>query len=448
MIQTERLRLVLDNYRAVRHAEISIGDLTVLSGVNACGKSTIAHVVHSLVNLSRDYALLAEERALKHVRTLMRGLGRVYGRLVSNDGEGHRYFSVFTFRRKMDATDGFEEKRRFALSTITKVMDKCEEMMSSDSLLVEKMLRVFLVDVDATEDLDVSIPSIRQWLEDQIGESERMLDEFMARRTRIVWSQAAEKATRWVSYPGSVMLSEGDSCVCRFGGDGEPCLNEILGIEHAFYIESPWCNAPGVALDGSITIGDGFALNEVYRDFSPDQSLFSALEGEVWAAEEDEELDSSSSSGEAHSEWMYARSDGHAPFPLDECATGIKSLSLLNFLYTRGCLGRKTLLIVDEPEAHLHPQWIVEYAKILIKLNRNLGVRLLITTHSPDMLNALRRMANVEEVPDVIFYLAEEVSPAEKYDFNYRNLGRQVEDIFRKFNLAADRVEAYPEDGH
>ena len=90
----------------------------------------------------------------------------------------------------------------------------------------------------------------------------------------------------------------------------------------------------------------------------------------------------------------------------------------------------------------------MEYAKILVRLNRRLGVRLLITTHSPDMLNALRRIANVEEVPELRFYLAEEKSqrPEDRFDFNFRDLGRSVEPIFRKFNVAVSRIEAYPEE--
>lgn len=44
MVQTEKLRLEVDNYRAIRHANVTIGDIAVLSGVNASGKSTIAHL--------------------------------------------------------------------------------------------------------------------------------------------------------------------------------------------------------------------------------------------------------------------------------------------------------------------------------------------------------------------------------------------------------------------
>lgn len=76
------------------------------------------------------------------------------------------------------------------------------------------------------------------------------------------------------------------------------------------------------------------------------------------------------------SKLSYRRIDGKI-FDLKDCATGIKSFSILQLLLKNGFLQKDTLLIIDEPEAHLHPQWIVEYARMIVLLHKEIGVKFL-----------------------------------------------------------------------
>ena len=63
--------------------------------------------------------------------------------------------------------------------------------------------------------------------------------------------------------------------------------------------------------------------------------------------------------------------------------------SIVKMLLERGALDKNTMLILDEPEAHLHPQWQNAFAEILVLLVQNLGVNILLTTHSPNFMLAL-----------------------------------------------------------
>ena len=139
---------------------------------------------------------------------------------------------------------------------------------------------------------------------------------------------------------------------------------------------------------------------------------------------------------------MYHRSDGNQ-FDLDECATGIKSLAILDILHSKGWLDAETMLIIDEPEAHLHPQWIVEYARMLLLLSKRLKVRIVITSHSPDMINAIHTIGSALDMgEDIGFYLAEK-DHEDPFMFNYRKLGNKVGDIFQTYNVSFDRIDAY-----
>ena len=101
-------------------------------------------------------------------------------------------------------------------------------------------------------------------------------------------------------------------------------------------------------------------------------------------------------------------------------------------------------LILDEPENHLHPEWQVQYAKILVLLQKTYDLTLLVTSHSPDMVSALQRIAEVEHLDGINFYLAE-ASEENSSMFTYRNLGKNIEPIFNLFNVAIDNIEMYPE---
>lgn len=74
---------------------------------------------------------------------------------------------------------------------------------------------------------------------------------------------------------------------------------------------------------------------------------------------------------------------------ISNLATGSKMFSIVKMLLEKGELDSGTMLILDEPEAHLHPQWQNAFAEIIVLLVKELGVNILLTTHSPNFMLAL-----------------------------------------------------------
>lgn len=88
-------------------------------------------------------------------------------------------------------------------------------------------------------------------------------------------------------------------------------------------------------------------------------------------------------------------------------ASGIKSFGALQLLLDGYCISNNRPLIWDEPENHLHPQWQVEFAKVIVQIV-NSGIPVMISTHSPYFLQAVRyysAMYNIEKY--VNYYMAE-----------------------------------------
>ena len=80
---------------------------------------------------------------------------------------------------------------------------------------------------------------------------------------------------------------------------------------------------------------------------------------------------------------------------------------MIQLLLHTGIIDENSLLVIDEPETHLHPKWQVEYARLLVELVKN-DITVLVTSHSPYMIQALKYYSEEAEIQkNTNFYLSE-----------------------------------------
>jgi predicted ATP-dependent endonuclease of OLD family len=70
-------------------------------------------------------------------------------------------------------------------------------------------------------------------------------------------------------------------------------------------------------------------------------------------------------------------------------STGLKSFLIIKKLITDNLIINRDILILDEPEIHLHPEWQIVYAELLVLLQKYFDLTILLTTHSPFFLRAI-----------------------------------------------------------
>lgn len=108
------------------------------------------------------------------------------------------------------------------------------------------------------------------------------------------------------------------------------------------------------------------------------------------------------------SEIIYNKIGDSQPIKIENTATGVKSFGLILLLLKQGYINSKMVLILDEPEVHLHPKWQLKMAKLIIMLVKS-GVTIIVNSHSPYMIEALKRYSEIENIANKTnFYLAEE----------------------------------------
>ena len=79
-------------------------------------------------------------------------------------------------------------------------------------------------------------------------------------------------------------------------------------------------------------------------------------------------------------------------------------------------------------------------ARVLVYLAKSRKVRVFVTTHSPDMVHALRDFAENDGLAsNTRFYLAKE-DGEQKGQFRYEDLGMNIGPIFTAFNKAKDKI--------
>ena len=112
-------------------------------------------------------------------------------------------------------------------------------------------------------------------------------------------------------------------------------------------------------------------------------------------------------------------------------ASGEKMLGILQKMAKLGLLLPEHLLILDEPENHLHPEWQIRLAKILITLVDN-SIPILLTTHSATLIDALQEFAEAKGISDKArFYFADQKKRTIKDVKHIKNKGKDI--IFESF---------------
>jgi AAA15 family ATPase/GTPase len=77
------------------------------------------------------------------------------------------------------------------------------------------------------------------------------------------------------------------------------------------------------------------------------------------------------------------------PLYISKVSTGMKMFLIIKKLLESGCIKDQDVIIFDEPEIHLHPEWQVVFAEMLVLLQRDFNLTILLTTHSPYFFNAI-----------------------------------------------------------
>lgn len=120
-------------------------------------------------------------------------------------------------------------------------------------------------------------------------------------------------------------------------------------------------------------------------------------------------------------------------------SAGLKTFVILKTLLQNGSIEEGGTVILDEPEIHLHPEWQLLFAELIVLLHKHFSVNVLLTTHSPYFLEAIEVYAAKHEVNDSCKYylassqsqndLAEIKDVSDNLELIYKELARPLQTL-------------------
>lgn len=127
----------------------------------------------------------------------------------------------------------------------------------------------------------------------------------------------------------------------------------------------------------------------------------------------------------------------------NDSAININNISsgLKTFIYIKRLLQNETLsengtLILDEPEIHLHPEWQIVFAEIIVLLQKEFDMHILLTTHSPYFLQAIQVFSEKYGIESKTEYYVSEVSSN-----GFSQFVNTTKDVGRIYTLLAKPFE-------
>jgi len=85
-------------------------------------------------------------------------------------------------------------------------------------------------------------------------------------------------------------------------------------------------------------------------------------------------------------------------------SAGMKMFAILKMLISNGAVQQNGTLILDEPEIHLHPEWQLLFAEIIVLLQKEFGMHILLNTHSPYFLRSIEVYSRKHRVAGACHY--------------------------------------------
>ncbi|GMQ58653.1 AAA family ATPase [Vallitalea sediminicola] len=137
----------------------------------------------------------------------------------------------------------------------------------------------------------------------------------------------------------------------------------------------------------------------------------------------------------------YKKMNTDEVLDIKNISTGLKTFVILKTLLLNGSLEDNGTIVLDEPEIHLHPEWQLLFAELIILIQKEFNMHILLNTHSPYFLNAIEVYAAKYGIKDKCkYYLAENVNTKSIISDVTNDIERIYEKLARPFqNLENER---------
>ncbi len=434
------MRFVLENFGKVRLADIRVDGITVLSGPNGCGKSTVSRALTVMQSLLQG---VESQIVIERARSIFDEIGQILSQaelpvLYFNDARTtvehcRKYtdrsywkdrqavvrfiWDNLRFRRyDMDDASKFAAFEKQIEPLLPTIAEKVYAVIDTGDDIYEKFVvnkafsRAF--DAQAGTFCEPDAQSLVEMVSDNQGSCRiklmrgRVSEHEGIRGNRALTPVYLEPRHQLDEYAHGGAFRRFRPSWNRYG------FGELSDWDRILYTNPQ---------------DDALSLAQVQRQEQVDalvSEMVDLVNGRI------EKLDR---------DLVFKDLDVSQSVSLLNVASGAKSISEILRGLTNGTISPSGLLIIDEPESNLHPEWQIRFAEFLVLLNAKFNMRLLLNTHSPHFLKAISVYADRLERGNVCSYY-NMVSVDSGRMYSTHDVTDHIEEIFKAMTIPYARL--------
>lgn len=440
------MELLLDNVGIIKESKVLLNGLTVITGKNSSGKTTVGRTMYSLLSAGTDLEEAFENSKRTYIQSQLKNVERAL--------KIRRTRPVHYYREE-------SEENRLAWVMFVLVSRSFNKFNTEDLLAFVFELRNQIFDLDvrgyieninnfqmdflkSDEVADAVYKNFSEWKNKALEilnttidlvSDEKALYNFLKDRTAAFLNHEFSgqiKPVKYKNYTSRIELYEQGQCIvcAKVKSKNNVEFAEESSFAYPYdtciFIDNPYVIDNLERYDESIrsiyrydeslsksiiTSDDIKDRDEVLCDLltnSEKKNYFDDLELQNRFKDIFEQINKIVPGEFLRNSDGYFYVDDGASLSVKNLATGSKLFFIIKKLLLNGLIDNTTMLILDEPESHLHPEWINKFAEILVYLVKKVNVNILLTTHSPNLMLALNVYAEKMDISGKShFYLAQ-----------------------------------------
>lgn len=363
----------IKNFGKIAEANIKLDGITVICGNNNTGKSTVGKALFSFFNALTDYKNKIDAQKNSKLRAAIRNYAADPMDLP---------VKVLYPENSMDFIS--EHDNHFSLDEVKEFLEL------SYGVKLPKDRLVSLVEYLNTPEIDILNEYVYRYITNVMNG--QVKNAYSSGNSHCLISGEFKDFTNTIKIRKQY-------CICELD---EP-------IEHsAYYINTPFSldslNEHRMAIFGRNPMSRNIvdAILQAQAEINED-SMTNILDTVLNKKELDDvrSIIKKAYSGDTiidHGRYFYI--ENGIPFDFRNISTGLKSFAIIERLLETGVLKKKDVLILDEPEIHLHSEWQIIYAELIVILQKTFDLTILLVTHSFQFLESLNFFMKKYEISD------------------------------------------------